>query len=460
MKGCSVAAEYDSMEKTKYREMLMIAIPAILESLFTVLITTIDTKMVSVLGKDAISAVSFTTQPKLIGYSLFFALGTAMSIFIAQAYGKKDREEANRYLRTIIRITIVLAIALGALLSTFAHPIMHICSKQTDTIALSILFFQIIMAGLIFQALSTVLSAALRGIGNTKLTLFSNIAMGITDIIFNFLLIEGHLGFPRLGVAGDAIATVAGSAVACIISAMAVARKTDFLSLRGVIRKGYDGNSTIRKEVRTKAGNIALENIFMRIGFLLSSIVVSCLSSSETAVYSVAMILLNYSFAFGDGIQSAVIALVGKSKGASNVRDIKQYLNNGIMMGVFSSVFLGIIYLSISRWFLGLYFQEEMIISAGIKMIWFVSVITLFQILRIIYIASMRGIGEIRIPKWLATLCVLIINPGTSALFVLVLNMGIWGIWISSIITQGTWYLGSFIFCKKCMADLKEEICL
>ena len=68
-------------------EFLKIAFPAILESLVSVIIATIDTKMIACLGKPAISAVSFTTQPKLIFFSVFFALGTTVSILVAQAYG-------------------------------------------------------------------------------------------------------------------------------------------------------------------------------------------------------------------------------------------------------------------------------------------------------------------------------------------------------------------------------------
>lgn len=53
---------------------------------------------------------------------------------------------------------------------------------------------------------------------------------------------------------------------------------------------------------------------------MISSIIVSVLSSDETAVYAVAMLLLNNSFAFGDGISNAAVALVGKSFGAGDER--------------------------------------------------------------------------------------------------------------------------------------------
>ena len=67
----------------KLRQIIAIGIPAVIESLISVIIGAIDTKMVSGLGKGAISAVSFTSQPKLILLSIFFAMGTAVSVFVA-----------------------------------------------------------------------------------------------------------------------------------------------------------------------------------------------------------------------------------------------------------------------------------------------------------------------------------------------------------------------------------------
>ena len=220
--------------KTQYRgrtiEFLGIAIPAVLESIVMVVITTIDTKMISVLGKQAISAVSFTAQPKLFFFSIFFALGTTVSIFVAQANGRKDEKEGNYYFHAILKITMLLSLVLGVRMWILARPVMMRCNRQTDTLEMSVSFFRIIMGFLFFQAVSTVLNSALRGIGKTKATLISDLAMGATDILFNYLLIEGRLGFPRLEIQGDAIATVLGTVAACVVSCMTLFQASLYLS--------------------------------------------------------------------------------------------------------------------------------------------------------------------------------------------------------------------------------------
>lgn len=122
---------------SKLKEIAEIGIPAVFESILSVVIATIDTKMISVLGKGAVSAVSFTTQPKLIILAIFYAMGTAASVFVAQALGKRDKNEANTYFQEILRLTIVLSIVLGLLGAAFAGPIMSVCNHQADTVGMS-----------------------------------------------------------------------------------------------------------------------------------------------------------------------------------------------------------------------------------------------------------------------------------------------------------------------------------
>lgn len=183
----------------KLRSIIRIAVPAIAESLAAVVVTSVDTKLVSSMGPQAISGISFTSQPKLMVFSVFFALGTALNVFVAQAYGQKDRDAANAYLKSILKITVILSLVLGIVMSAAARPIMELCNRQPDTVHYSTTFFRIVMGLMVFHNVSVVLNGALRGIGENRITLISSLAMGLVDIVFNYLLIEGRFGFPRLG---------------------------------------------------------------------------------------------------------------------------------------------------------------------------------------------------------------------------------------------------------------------
>ncbi len=433
----------------KLKQIAIIGIPAVIESIVSVIIGSIDTKMISGLGKGAVSAVSFTLQPKLIMLSIFFAMGTAVSVFVAQALGRKDREEANAYFQAILRLTVILSLVLGVLGGVLAKPIMAICNRQPDTVDMSVSFFRIIMFGLVFNTVSIVLNAALRGIGKTRLALISSISMGVVDIFVNYLLIDGHWGFPKLGVVGDALGTVSGMAVACVISIVLLTKRSDFLSLKGIFTRKR--NPEVMKNVREKAGNTVIENLFTRIGFLLSSIIISGLSSDKTAVYSVTMILLNYSFAFGDGVQAAVVTLTGQCMGAKLYREVKEYVNLSRIVGVVLSFVLSTVYIIGARSFFNQFFQDEEAILQGISYTYVAAALTLLQIIRIINVAAMRGMGDVKSPRNMATICVLIISPTVAYLTTSALSWGVWGIWAASLASQLCWFIMSCVKEHQCM---------
>ena len=440
--------------RSRHQQLIKIAAPAILENIVSVMITSIDAKMIAPLGKTAVSAVSLTTQPKLFFLSVFYALGTTTSIFVSQALGKKNQDEANEYFHTVLRMCLISSVILMAGLALFAAPVMRLFSRQRETLELSVSFFRIVMGLMIFQNVSIVLNAALRGIGETRVTFLCSVAMGAVDILTNYLLIEGHWGFPRLEVKGDAIGTVAGTVAACAVSFIYLTRHSDFLSLKGFWSRKRKGPETV-KAIRLKFGNVLFENIFTRIGFLVSSVIVSGLPAGDTAVYFVAMILLNYTFAFGDGLQSAIVSITGQSMGAGKPHETRDSVRYGRSIGLGMAVALSAVYILGGRWFMGQYFTDEASLARGVQYSYVVASLTVLQILRMVNIAAMRGIGEVKIPRVMATVCVMIINPAAGFLLAEVFGFGIWGIWMASLITQIAWYLMSLVKANACIGNLQ-----
>ena len=378
----------------KRREFVSIALPAILESLMMVVVASIDTKMVSGLGGTAISAVSLVSQPKIFVLSIFFALGTTVSVFVAQARGRGKREEANGYFHSILLLALLLSVLLGSLLAFFAEPVMALCNQQADTVGMSAVFFRIVMGGMIFQTTSIILNGALRGLGKTNITLTSNLALAAVDILFNYLLIEGHCGFPRLEVAGNALATVLGTAAACLVSLREILYREDFLSLRGFFASRLPTDGERFSNICSRAGNVVFENLSTRMGFLLTGIIVSLFPAQETAVYFVAMLLLNYTFSVGDGIQSAVVSLIGRSMGAEKYCDLRQYVRIAIACGLASAAALSAIYLLGAEWFFGLFFSDAKSIAQGKAVVGIVAVLTGAQMVRIMLAWVASGIIE------------------------------------------------------------------
>ena len=177
---------------------LRIAWPSILESFLVALVGLIDTVMVSSLGSYAIAAVGLTTQPKFICLAIFISLNVAVSAIVARRKGEDDRESANSVLMQALIITVALTVVISILAIVFAEPILRLAGTADDTHEPAVAYFRIITGGMIFNVISLVINAAQRGAGNTKIAMRTNMVSNGVNIVFNYLLIGGNFGFPKL----------------------------------------------------------------------------------------------------------------------------------------------------------------------------------------------------------------------------------------------------------------------
>lgn len=211
--------------------------PAIVESFFVAFAGLVDSLMVSSLGSGAVASVGLSTQPKFLGLSLFFALNVAISALVARRYGQKNREDANRILCTAVIVIVIASISLSILFVGAADWIIDACGSTAETHDGAVTYFQIIMGGMIFNCIQMGINSAQRGAGNTKITMRTNVTSNTINIIMNYLLIEGHFGFPALGIRGAALATVLGTVVAAIMSVLSLMKPDGFVSIPYIIHQ-------------------------------------------------------------------------------------------------------------------------------------------------------------------------------------------------------------------------------
>ena len=75
--------------------------------------------------------------------------------------------------------------------------------------------------------------------------------------------------------------------------------------------------------------------------------------------------------------------------------------------------------------------------------------LTVVQILRIVQVGILRGMGEVRIPRYLATICVFLVNPSVSYVLTILAGLGVWGVWAGSVVSQCTWLVLSTVLCRR-----------
>ena len=429
-------------DKTILRTTLNMAWPAIIESFFVAFAGLVDSFMVSALGSSAVAAVGLTTQPKFLGLSFFFALNVAISALVARRFGEKKQREANSILSTALIFILALGAVLSVIFVLFADTFLHWCGSTPETHDDAVTYFQIIMGGMIFNCIQMGINAAQRGVGNTKITMQTNVTSNTINMLGNYLLIEGHWGFPALGIRGAALATVLGTVVACVMSIRSICFKDRYINLSYIFKNKILPTMNSFISLLKVGYSVFFEQILMRIGFMMTALMAADQGTSAMAAHQVGMNIMGLSFSFGDGLQSTAVALIGRSLGSGDENLAKEYGRTCKIVGSVIAVVLVVVYFTGARFMMGLFFPSEPdIVQTGVGIMRICMVVVVFQILQVIYMGSLRGAGDTGYTAAASMVSVTIIRTAVSYLCCYPLGLGIIGIWLGVLGDQISRYL-------------------
>lgn len=424
------------LAKKYYSRALSIAWPAVFESFFIALAGMIDTFMISALGPSAVAAVGLTTQPKFLALTVFFAITSAVSALVARRQGEGDRKKANQTLVTALLISLIFVVIVTVSMVVFADPILEFAGSTSETHDMAKEYFVIIILGTIFNAICWSINSAHRGAGNTQIAFITNLVASVVNIIFNYLLIQGNLGFPALGTKGAAIATVSGSIIATFMCFYSLRKRDSYLNYREMKKVPIKIDKTISKEISKLGLNIFIEIMSMRIGFFVTALTAARLGTEFFALHNVGMNLLSLSFSFGDGMSVAVITLTGNSLGAGNKDEAILYGRASQQIGLIMSLIISAVFFIFGRSIFGLFFADQQLADKSIIIIKYLGFIVIMQVLQVIFGGSLRSAGDVKYTLAVAIISVSIIRTIVTIVTVNILNLGLDGIWIGILSDQ------------------------
>jgi len=417
-----------------YNVALRIALPSVIEMVSLSLIGMVSTAMVGRLGPQAVAAVGLVGQPRMIFMALFFALNVGVTAVISRRKGAGDQAAARSCIRQSILVASVIGVVMAVLAVLLARPMMQLAGAQYDTIDLATSYFRITSLMMPLNALTMTISAAQRGIGNTRVTMVVNIVANIANVLFHYLLIEGNMGFPAMGVDGAAWAVAISGVVGLIMAAASIFKRDAYLMVS--LRDSWRPDIPMLRAIGKIGGNSIIEQMFLRVGFFAYSIIVASLGTAAFAAHVIGMQLMALSFTFADGIAVATTALVGQQLGAKRPDLSIMYGKIGQRMALIISVFLVIFTVVARYWFPAQFTDDIDIINVTAGLLLILAAMLPIQTSQLVMAGCLRGAGDTKFVALTMFLSVAVARPGFSALMVFALGMGIQGAWFAVIADQ------------------------
>jgi putative MATE family efflux protein len=425
-----------------YADVTRIAWPSVLEMVTMSMIGFIDTLLVSTLGEAAIAAVGLAGQPRMLMMSLFFALNIGVTAIVARRKGENRRTDANQTLRNAIMLVALMSVLVMALGLSISTPLMWFAGAKPDTVELSRIYFEVTLWFLPVNTLTVCICAAQRGVGNTRITLYVNIVSNLVDLLFSYLLIGGHLGFPRLGVAGAALGTGIGFVVGFVMSLTTVfgrRNNTDFFRLSR--KDDWRPKTRIIREIANVGSGAVLEQAAMRIGFFAYAVIVAGLGTAVFAAHQICLQFLHLSFTFGDGIGVAGTSLVGQSLGRKRPDMAKLYGLASQRIALLVALVLGTNIVIFRHVLVGWFTDDAYVSQLAAQVMLMVAIFQPFQTSSVVISGALRGAGDTRFVALVMILCVALIRPLLSLLAIYLLKevfglpeIALMGAWAASIV--------------------------
>ena len=325
-----------------YRKTLMLAVPMMIQMGITNAVGLVDNIMVGSLGTESISGVSIGGQLIFIFNLAVFGGLSGPGIFCAQYYGSGDMENVRNVFRLKWWIGIFCVILGIAAFSLFGRDLilLYLQGESADidrdrTIAEAMNYLNVMLAGLLPFTITQIYTSQLREIGESILPMVSGIFSVVSDILFNYILIFGKLGAPRMGVKGAALATVISRFVEMIFLVTAShLRKKQFTFLKNVYKK-VSVPRTVLLPVLRKSWPIFINEFLWAGGMAALTQVYSRRGLSVVAGLNISNALCNLLNVVFIAMGHAVGIIVGQMLGASDYDEAEK---SGLRLCRFSAV--------------------------------------------------------------------------------------------------------------------------
>lgn len=323
-----------------WKGILSFMMPVLLGLLLQQLYNTVDTIIVgNFVGETPLAAVGACGVLAMAFLALANGFSAGACILIAQLFGAGKEEDMRRQASSSLIVMISMGVAAamaGIIISRFA--LKYILATPDSLLTMADMYFKIYAAGLIFQFGYNIVSAILRGIGDSKATLYFLLVASVVNVVLDIVFVYSL----NMGVAGAAIATDIAQALSCIVGFVYMMKK--YPVFRWKFSEFTFEWALVRKTL--KAGfPMALQQFIVSFGFVFIQRAVNSYGEAMTASFSVAQKVETYMTLPASALMTTQGTFTGQNIGANRLDRVKigakytvlisEFITAGILIAVY-----------------------------------------------------------------------------------------------------------------------------
>ena len=345
------------------RLLFTMSLPIMISMLVQALYNVVDSMFVARVSENALTALSMAFPIQNLMIAVSTGLGVGLNAVLSRALGAKDSKGVNSAATNGIMLMLIcgLLFMLGGV--TVVRPYFEMQTDIEEIVTSGIDYTTIVMVGSMGIFMQILFERLLQSTGRTMLTMISQGTGAIVNIIFDPIFIFGYFGFPKMGVAGAAYATILGQWIAAVLGLIMNIRMNPEVSIN---MKGFKPHgATLRRILSIGIPSVVMLSIGSVMTFLMNQILI-VFSSTAVAVFGVYFKLQSFVFMPVFGLNNGTVPIVAYNFGARKGDRMKKTIKYSICAAIGIMICGALLFQSIPDKLLMLFDASDEMLRLGV----------------------------------------------------------------------------------------------
>lgn len=410
----------------EFNKNLTIALPIMAGQIAHLLVAFADNVMVGKLGPAALASVS-------LGNTLVFlamAIGIGFSFSITPLVAASDSTFDKSQVKAIFHNGLFLCGITGFVLcgSLFvAEPLLYLLKQPKEVVVLAVPYMRITALSLIPLMLFQAVKQFSDGLSLTVYSMQAAVAANIINIVLNYLLIYGKLGFPRLEVDGAAIGTLVSRIIMVPLLVFLLYRRKE---LKEYFKGAYRLSSSVIKKLLNLGFPTSLQ-MFFEVSLFTAAIFLSgVLSTANQAANQIALNLSALTFMVGVGLGVTATVRVGNQLGLQNFKELRRIAISIFLLTICFEVVFALLFIIGKDYLPLMYIADKEVVVIASKLILVAAIFQISDGLQVVILGALRGFQDVWIPSLICFVAYWVVGFPISYQLGVNSDYGAQGIWI------------------------------
>lgn len=434
-----------------YKRNLIVAIPVMFSQLGQVLVQQADNMMVGAVGHVELAAASFANSVYIIGMCFGMGFTFGLTPLVGHTFAKKDTSGAGELLKNSFLVNMIMTLALVLVMYLVSY-LMKYMGQPAEVLELAVPYYRILVVSIIPFLMFFTFKQFGEGVGNTIYAMIITLTVNVVNVLLNWVLIFGKLGFDPMGLNGAGIATFIARVCMPLLFFIVFVKDKKFNTY---LKEAYKAslNSKIIRKLFAVGGPISLQMIVEVSAFAISGVMMGWLGAVALASHQIALGLASLTFMIATGIGSGTTIRISHQYSAGDYNHMENAARASVHLVLTFMGLTALCFIAFRQFLPWLYTEEASVSALASQLLIMAAIFQLFDGLQLVMLSILRGLADVKKAMVYAFISFIIINVPLSYYLTFTLEMGPKGIWIGFIAGLG---IASMLFLSRYIAVLKK----